>query len=420
MVSTGALPLNAFRRPTIRGYEELDVLDVPTNQGSVRDVLRKAGAVTLDNWQPGQKGIIAHRGLPGVTADGKIAPECSVLAFQQAYDFGLQCSEGDSSVDGRKNLYWFHDKDLIGWLTVRGVIEETDLSSLSREQLEYVAYEIVAGKRTGKYQRTGQYVASLRDVRDLLNRNFGQSLLDDCRDRDPPVVAAYISHLPPKEKEKHYVQILPFDLWRPAQYFIERVEQNNPAPDWKETVKLVPSPHPHALAIVAGIRPADMTVDKLVEANWLWMKSYVEAGLQVKGFHIPRNGAALDYVNDNLAHFKGRKITTHPDLAPFIQDKAEEKLQLLVKEHYPHLPVVSPSARPSWSENGEHYLSGFHNPDVLTKLDLDKPAPYYFLQAAVPSNHFRLGVDILVCDDVNGAAFSLGNETYCSPDMEDY
>ncbi|MBP2568493.1 MULTISPECIES: hypothetical protein [Agrobacterium] len=419
MASTEALPINAFRRPTIKGFEGHDVLDVPTDMGTVREVLKMIGAITPKNWQPGQKGIIAHRGLPSMSAKGEMAPECTLLAFQWAYDLGLLCSEADSSVDARKAIHYFHDKNLIGWTSVRGAIAETDISLLSHDQKQYVHYEIQDGQRTGEFQRTDQYIASLHDIGKLIKRNPEQVLLDDCRDDDPPYVAAAVSHLPPQEREGHIVQILSFRI-RDAKHFIQLVEQNDPAPDWKETVMIVPSPHPHALSIIAEKHGSDMTVGNVVGPNWIWMKSFVDAGLRVVGFHTPRTGAALDYVNDTLAHFKGREVTTHPNLAPFIQDKAEEQLQMRAKEQYPHIPIISPSARPTWSKDGNHYLSGFHDPDVLTEMDLNKPIPHYFLQASEPANHYTLGVDIVVSDDVYSAALCLGNQTYLTPEMKAY
>lgn len=421
MASTEALPINAFRRPTIQGFEGLNVLDVPTKLGTVREVLKMIGAITPENWQPGQKGIIAHRGLPSQSEEGEMAPECTIRSLQRAYDLGLMCSEADSSVDAVKAVQYFHDKNLIGWTLVRAPIEEVDISSLSPDLKQYVLYEIVDGKRTGKYRTIDQYIASLRDIGALLRGNPGQRMLNDCRDNDPPAVAAAISHLPKEERKAHIVQVLSFCLRYDAKDFIKRAEQAGAAPNWKEEVQIVPSPHPHALTIVADIHASDLALKKVLEPNWRWMKSFVDEGLLVVGFHIPRTGAALDYEHDKLAYFKGRQITSYPDIAPFIQDKAEEQLQMRAKECYPEIPIISPSARPTWSKDGQHFLSGFHNPDVLTKLDPDNnPGNHYFLQASVPANHYKLGVDIVVCDDVYGAALCIGNETYLSSDMEAY
>lgn len=407
------LPLNVFRSHALPGHEGINALDVRTNCGkTVGEALKEFGEVTPLNWKKGQKGIIAHRGSPGYYHDsladgraekGELIPECTVAALEKAYQRGIKCSEADSSVDRDGEVFYIHDKDLKGWHRTSGEVEKTSIADLSDDNRCYVVWEVKDGRRTGKFEVTNQSIASLDEMCELLKRNKDQCILNDCRDDDPPAVVAKVSHLTDDIRGRMLVQVLGFKI-RDGAHLVEEVEKLDPAPDWKTRVKFVPSPHPHSLAAIAGVPQEQLTVEMGTNAAINWCRSFEKVGLTVVGYHGPRNNAASGYKNDNLATFKGRYITSQPDLQVFIQDKILEQVQHEMQKEGV-VPWISPSARPTWTDkDGNHYMSGFHDPDKLKMLDLNVPAADFFLQASDPANHYKLGVDMVVCDDTSRAA----------------
>ncbi|KAF4581365.1 hypothetical protein EYR40_002953 [Pleurotus pulmonarius] len=417
MPSSPSVPINVFRSREVSSHKGISLAHVPTPRGELGPFLRAIGAITFDNWKHGQRGIIAHRGYPSVI-NGVKAPECSVLALQRAYDLGIMMSEIDDAVDASGNIFHFHDKRLERWMLAEGPFDKANISDIPNHNLEYIDREIRDGKFTGEYQRTGQHLLSFDDASDILRRNPGQQVIDDCRDEDPPAIAARISKLPPDVRESRLVQIQSFQI-KSAEDFITKVEQNDPAPDWKTTVKIIPIPHPHALHIIAGVHLDQLKFASAVNVNWDWVEGFVKAGLRVVAAVIIRSGAARHYATDDLAYFKGRRITARADLVHFITDKIEEELQLRLHAQYLHIPVLSPSALPTHTENGVHLLSSFHNPLDLVMLDPENNIrDFFFLQAAVPANHYRWGIDFCVCDDVWGAAYALATDSHLSPNTQ--
>lgn len=412
------IPINVYKPRKIRGYEDIDWENVPTQYGRLGKVVKKHGNTPrFEDWKQFEYWVLGHRGATGTDDDGTTRPENTKAAIRAAYKLGLRLIEIDFSIDGKNVIFIFHDKRTDRWLRRDADFRGTAVSDWEKEDWRYYDVSVEGGQLDVDTRRpTEQYIIPLSELKELLDELPDLRLLIDCRDDEPPIVTARLSHMP-ELHDRIYIQVLNFGT-RDARDFIDQVNARNPDKDWMINLRFVISPNPGAFYKLAQVGEHEITVENGFEAVWYWTKSFIEEKLRVCAFHIPRNGAGQFWKSDCYAkHERFGVVETRPDLTVFITDKIAMMIMERVKELYPHLPVLSPCAFPTWtSSEGVHFHSSFHFPlTMVCQKPETNPAHHFFLEASKAETHFEAGANIIVTDDIPGAFYYLAKHGKLGP-----
>lgn len=443
MAIAATIPINVKKERKIPGHEHLDWQDVPTKlKVPLKDVVRAVGATSLKDLKPGQYSAIAHRG------GSDKWPENTKEAIRYAYfELGVRVIEIDVSIDKKYVIFIFHDKRTDRWLRRKANFRKTAISKWPREDWQYYDTKVKDGK-LDMNDRTPvrQYIFPISELPELKKEMPDLELVKDCRDDEPPIVTAQLSHIP-ELWDWIYIQVLNFGKkTRHAKHFIKDVWRWEPHEDWLKNLMFIISPNPGAFHLLAGVKEHSVTVKNALEACWTFMSSFPEEGVRVYGFHTPQTSAGKFWLSDEEAYHEqfgtvtrkpnrdlitnkingiigkakanfpylehripdvpklpswitgriawllnaaarypalARRIPNTPDLTPFITDKIARELLTRGVEKYPHITPISPCAFTTWTnEEGISYHMSFHRNLNLVRQREDTNPAHYFFREA--------------------------------------
>jgi hypothetical protein len=405
--------VNVLKPRSVHQHPNTPWRKVKTPLGSLEDAVKMFGAVTLENWTKGHKGIIGHRGYPHTSEDGKIFPESTEGAFVLSINVGIGTMETDAApIDQDEEVRLFHDLTGKRWTEQDAPVERMDFS----RPVPYVLRrnDLKAGTLGEIVITSDQFVLTLKDLVRIGKkaqedaRDRGQDLtvrwLIDCRNTSAPFTIRDVMRLTKSERNFFYIQLLNFGI-KGYQDLSGQVAHLSVAEGW-EDLKYVLSPNFDGLHIVAGVAQIDLSPDKHLEANKMWVEDLAN-NLNVYGLHAPRTGAADDWENGG-GPFDVTTLSVE-DLLPYHKDRITKGLQDHWRVIKPSLPLISPSAVPTITKDGKHYVSTWADPTILKELDPDhSPKDYYGLQLSDAAKHvIKWHADFVLTDHIPQTAYDL-------------
>ncbi len=381
--------------------------------GTLPNAVAKNGDIT--RWEPGQKLVFGHRGLRVRLPNGQLSVELSRGAIQQLLDAGIHRIEADLAVDKTGKVWLCHPKDLYEITRFKGLIAETDVSSLSETDRELVRREIKDGVYTDEYEPTGEYLLSLEEyILEFVECFPNLQTICDTRDCDPAAAIAEISWQRPDIRRRLVDQILNFcgDAHRLRK--LVNASKRPPHPDWESMeLAVILSHNPGALhhpdyENPEGLSSTTTDVQAMLEHNLRWQNSFFEiknkeGGKVFKpiGFDTPVVGAWKYLVAEQLVYHPVLGASSEPKIVTMYARDLANKLTLEHnRKEFPSLFTIMPSAQPTFIDpaTGAAYLSQFHHPALIKQEPNDNHQHHWFQEASLPGSAVRNGADGTISD----------------------
>lgn len=361
-----------------------------------------------DNWlshgRPPQ--VIAHRGIFGLHG-GVFRPDGSLEAGEFALAKGFLTFEVDTVADVTRTMISTHEWNQTRSSKGRALWSDLEFRSLPEADRQYVRRKVKDGVLSDTLIEIGTYIPSgWQYIRHIILANDGASILIDARNEEAAWAVAELSHYPEirRGQRRIWVQVYNFNF-KNAWDFIAAVEACNPAPDWKEKVPLVPSPHQDAVHRLADVDFLDTDHQKMIAGIWAFVRSFLDADLSIIGFDIPVKGGAKYYVPEQRVVFHGDlndTYTTPYVVARYAKEYALQTVLNYMKDHYPDIPILAPSAKYMIKADGNMYKINDHTAK-LVRWDPRDPVDWLFFNAGLAQTVFECRVDWAMSDDPEAA-----------------
>ncbi|MGV1963862.1 MULTISPECIES: glycerophosphodiester phosphodiesterase family protein [Rhizobium] len=360
-----AMPHLCQRKPSSlkeKGWPEWKLQwDLPPGVTS-EDVLERHSVANLLQrlHEPLPLQVIEHRGMYNL---GKGVQECTETSILTALGEGNRnLCELDVALTRDNMPIVSHEFNL--WRVT--TLPDKPIREMPYREIENVPViirEISEGRISDSYVVTNDFVPFLEPLLDnVFKVNPVATVFLDGRQFEAHIITAWLSHRP----RYHQRVVLLFYTFKysDGDSFVDAVKGADPAPDWRQTIALMPAIFPHELPRLAKLLHLDdLAVEDLYAAGRAWIDSILKQTMRIVAVHIVFAGVKSDQLGQ----------CTNPEvIRAFNEDHAAVRLAYYVKEDpdvrkmHPCLKLMAVTRSYDFSDQLEHGGRAEYGIDFMT------------------------------------------------------